>query len=77
MKIGTLVRVQLDGKWQTATVVYHGLDGYGVKLGVHTLSPEDVELIELGGPLGPEPPEGYEWLPDVMLDDVEWGAVDV
>ena len=75
MKLGALIRVKDGDKWRTATVVYHGLDGYGAKWGEHELTDDDCKLIESGGPFGPKPPDEYEWFPDVMLrDGVEWYA---
>lgn len=73
MKLGTLIRVLLgEDEQRIATVVYHGLDGYGAKWGGYKLTDEDVALINSGGPMGPKPPEDFQWFPDVMLDDVEW-----
>ena len=72
MKLGTLLRVVVEDGWRNATVVYHGLDGYGAKWGGYKLTDEDVALINSGGPMGPKPPENFQWFPDIMLDDVEW-----
>lgn len=54
MRPGTFVRLP-DGR--EGTVVYHGLDGYGIKWGRHT-----VPLEELNNSTA-----GDEWGPDAML----------
>lgn len=59
MKPGTLVKLP-DGR--EGTVVYHGLDGYGVKWGRHHFDPSAIPANLFG-----EAPEDYEWLPDAML----------
>lgn len=62
MKAGTIVRLP-DGR--EGTVVYHGLDGYGIKWGRHSVTLED---LEGGNPFNSEPPrDGYEWEPEAML----------
>lgn len=64
MKPGTVVRLP-DGR--VGTVVYHGLDGYGIKWGEHEVTEE-----ELGGGSvfdNRGPPPRYKWLPDAMLRD--------
>lgn len=58
MRAGTIVRLP-DGR--EGTVVYHGLDGYGIKWGRHEPVP---------CPWGESPdPDYYEWFPDAMLRD--------
>lgn len=70
MKPGTIVKLN-DGR--LATVVMHGLSGYGVKLGRHTIPQEDIDLIlstpgdlHLMGVNCLEPPPDFQWLPDIL-----------
>ena len=71
MKPGTIVKLR-DGA--VGTVVYHGLDGYGIRWGRIVLSPADRALIALGGLFG-EPSELLadkqgaleELMPEAML----------
>lgn len=63
---GTLVRVP-DGR--IGTVVYHGLDGIGVKWGIHHPAPADFD-----GTFGDTVPPSrdvtdWPWRPDAMLRD--------
>lgn len=73
MKPGTIIEIDGD----EATVVYSGLDGYGVKWGRHDCS----ELLGLGtngaamvGVNSPEPPEDFDLHPEAMLRDKYPGA---
>ena len=59
MKPGTFVELP-DGR--VGTVVYHNLDGYGIKLGRHNLSESDVNGLLRGNAS-----EGLA--PDAMLRD--------
>ncbi len=63
MKPGTVIELS-DGR--RATVVYHGLDGYGIQWGEVDV---DVDAIMEGTPLfGTEPPqEPWPWDPEAML----------
>ncbi len=71
MKAGTIIRLP-DGR--EGTVVYNGLDGYGIKWGHHDVSMRDMEGSDgntmnfLGGN-SIEPPQGYQLFPDAMLRD--------
>lgn len=71
MKPGTLVRLE-DGR--EATVVYHGLDGYGVQFGRKTV---DVNAIKAGcgSVVGPPPPDPYDWLPEYILKPGEYEVI--
>lgn len=73
MKPGTIVELP-DGR--RGTVVYHGLDGYGIQWGEIEV---DVEAILQGNPVfGTEPPEEpWDWDAEAMLRDPYPGAVDV
>lgn len=55
-----------------ATVVYHGLDGYGIKYGDHSHRRKD---ILSGCPLFGEEPEGWDLRPEAMLH--ECGSTDL
>ncbi len=54
------------------TVVYHGLDGYGIRWGIHSVQEKD--LYGCGGWFNAEVPVNYEWFPDAMLRDPYAGA---
>lgn len=56
MKPGTLIQLP-DGR--EGTVVYHGLDGYGIKWGRHVVPVDELKRCEAGD----------EWAPDAMLRD--------
>ena len=71
MKAGTVIRLS-DGR--EATVVYHGLDGYGAKLGRHLL-PDNFQEVSAGA-MFHDAPEGYELFPDVMLEGVDFEIVE-
>ena len=64
MKAGTHIRIA-DGR--VGTVVYNGLDGVGIKFGVHHITESD--LHGSGWCFSNDAPEDYEWLPDAMLRD--------
>ena len=67
MRAGTHIRFP-DGR--TGTVVYNGLDGVGIKWGIHIVTLDDVAC---SGAFGP-PPAGYRWFPDAMLRQPYPGA---
>ena len=60
MKLGTQI-IFADSR--EATVVYNGLDGVGIKWGLHDPDPADFEFNPLFG----KPPDGFQWFPDAML----------
>lgn len=66
MKCGTIVRLP-DGR--EGTVVYHNLDGYGIKWGRHAVTDDDIgggnwlAGIHDGGGA----PDAFPWFPDAML----------
>ena len=62
MKAGTIVRLP-DGR--EGTVVYHGLDGYGIKWGRHNITLGD--LMDSDGNTIQDSPDVWEWFPDAML----------
>lgn len=70
MKAGTLIRL-FDGR--VGRVVYHGLDGYGIKLGS---APVDIETIMRGDSglfdSSPHDEELQQWIPDLMLKRGEY-----
>lgn len=71
MKAGTIVRLS-DGR--EGTVVYHGLDGYGIKWGRHSVTLGD---IGGGNPFSNEPvPDDFQWAPEAMLRD-PWKGSDL
>ena len=61
MKPGTLIRLP-DGR--EGTVVYHGLDGYGIKWGRHRVPVNELNLFKAGD----------EWAPEAMLREPYPGA---
>jgi hypothetical protein len=65
MKLGTQVRFR-DGR--EGTVVYNGLDGEGVKWGLHDPDPSDFEGTS-GGLFNDERSNDWPWRPDAMLRD--------
>ncbi len=68
MKPGTFIRLP-DGR--EATVVYHGLTGYGVRFGRLRLSAAEIEAIYNGDgdTIRVTVPEGFELMPEAMLRD--------
>ena len=69
MRPGTVVELP-DGR--RATVVYHGLDGYGIQWGELEV---DVEAILKGSPTFGEWAGDWEYDPDAMLRESYPGAV--
>jgi len=71
MKPGTVIQLP-DGR--IATVVYHGLDGYGIRWGRITVDPEQIlrgdgnTMRFLGGHEG-DSPANYRYFPEAMLRD--------
>ena len=63
MKPGTYIRLP-DGR--EGTVVYHGLDGYGIKWGRMRV---DADTILRTQPLFGRAPEEWPWFPEAMLRD--------
>lgn len=69
MKAGTIIQLS-DGR--QATVVYNGLEGIGVKWGVHLLTKDDLAAI-MGGSgcaeVGVEDrvSDEFAWFPDALL----------
>lgn len=61
-KLGTIVRLP-DGR--VGTTVYNGLDGVGIKWGVHYLPKDFVGTS--GGLAHNVPPADWPWFPDAML----------
>ncbi len=68
MKPGTIVELP-DGR--KGTVVYHGLDGYGIQWGEVDV---DVTAILAGSPHFEDAPSDWEWYPDAMLRDSDPAA---
>ena len=68
MKPGTFVRLP-DGR--EGTVVYHGLDGYGIRWGRIDVN---LELLESVNPLFGREPDGWPYAPEAMLRDPYHGA---
>ena len=69
IKLGTHVRLP-DGR--EATVVYNGLEGIGVKLGLHNPQPSDFAGTT-GGLMRGDIPTDFNWFPDILLrDSNEW-----
>jgi hypothetical protein len=69
MKLGTHIKLN-DGR--EATVVYNGLDGVGIKWGIHYPTREEFINPETGQmcqPLVAEPPmpDDWDWKPEAML----------
>jgi len=63
VKAGTIVRLP-DGR--EGTVVYSGLDGYGIKWGRHKVTLADIHGRSVVSGEAEAPP-GYRWMPDAML----------
>ena len=63
MKPGTFIRLP-DGR--EGTVVYHGLDGYGIKWGRVRM---DEKAILSTQSLFGKSPEDWPWFPEAMLRD--------
>jgi len=69
MKAGTIVRLE-DGR--EGTVVYHGLDGYGIRFGRHVV---DAEMLLAANAMTEATGDDREWLPEAMLrEKSEWSA---
>lgn len=68
MRPGTFIRLP-DGR--EGTVVYHGLDGYGIQWGRVEV---DVDEITSPNPLFDDAPSNWRWHPDAMLRDPYEGA---
>ena len=70
MRLGTQIRMA-DGR--EGTCVYNGLDGTGVKWGLHDPEPADFEGtvggLEAIGVRGTTPPADWPWEPEAMLRD--------
>ena len=62
-RLGTQVELP-DGR--VGTVVYNGLDGVGIKWGLHDPTEEEVRN-STGGLTSEQAPPEYEWFPDAML----------
>lgn len=67
MKPGTIIRLS-DGS--EGTVVYHGLDGYGIQWDRIKV---DADMIRMGNPFG-RPPRNYPFFPEAMLRESYPGA---
>ena len=63
MKPGTIVRLE-DGR--EGTVVYHGLDGYGIQFG---RVPVDVDVILSGNADAAQTDDQRDYIPQAMLRD--------
>ncbi len=61
MKAGTIIRLP-DGR--DGTVVYHGLDGYGIRFGRHAV---DAEALLAANAVKKAEGDDAEWLPEAML----------
>ena len=68
MRPGTHIRLP-DGR--EATVVYHGLDGYGIRWGRISVNRTE---IEAANSLFGDAPRDYVWRPEAMLRDSYGGA---
>lgn len=64
MKAGTIIRLP-DGR--EGTVVYHGLDGYGIQWGRKEVNLEEI-LRGDGNTMRSSPPVS-DWFPEAMLRD--------
>lgn len=65
MRPGTIVRLP-DGR--DGTVVYHGLDGYGIRWGRHEVDEAALKALLSGGPLSAgATDDAWRWLPEAML----------
>lgn len=65
-RLGTQV-VLPDGR--EGTVVYNGLDGVGIKWGLHDPDPREFDGTFGGVVEGRPLPDDWEWKPDAMLRD--------
>lgn len=63
MKPGTIIQLP-DGR--EGTVVYHGLDGYGIQWGAVEVDVE--QLLSVNGLFGTAP-DDWPWFPEAMLRD--------
>ena len=63
MRPGTIIRLP-DGR--EGTVVYHGLDGYGIMWGRVQV---DLDAILATRPLFGDAPTNWPWVPQAMLRD--------
>jgi len=70
MKLGAQVQMA-DGR--VGTCVYNGLDGAGVKWGLHDPDPSDFDETS-GGLFNDDMPPDWPWRPDAMLRDPYPGA---
>ena len=75
MKLGTQIKLD-DGR--VGTCVYNGLDGAGIKWGLHDPDSTDFEGtvggLEAIGVRGITPPADWPWEPEAMLRDPYLGA---
>lgn len=71
MKAGTIIELP-DGR--RGTVVYHGLDGYGIKWGELTLTEEALDVIMHGDGNTFQRGQEHEWNPEAMLREPYPGA---
>lgn len=72
MKAGVIVQLP-DGR--IGTVVYHGLDGVGIKFGRHDVTLDDIEAAaQERNTLFDEAPPDFPWHPDAMLREPYPGA---
>lgn len=76
MKPGTLIRLP-DGR--EGTVVYHGLDGYGIRwehtnIDAQQIKRGDGNTMQFLGGNSAEAPEDYKYFPEAMLRNSYPGA---
>jgi hypothetical protein len=69
MKLGTHIRL---GDGREGTVIYNGLEGVGIKWGIHYPDPEDFNGTT-GGLFAEEIPKDWPWIPDALLR-APWGC---
>ena len=73
-QLGTQVRLP-DGR--EGTVIYNGLDGVGIKWGLHDPDPADFRNTS-GGLVTEQVPDDWPWVPDAMLrDPYKYGHADL
>lgn len=65
-QLGIHVRLP-DGR--EATTVYNGLDGVGIKFGIHNPKMEDFEGTFGDLPFHDSPPKDFRWKAEAMLRD--------
>jgi hypothetical protein len=65
-KLGTQVVLPDD---REGTVVYNGLDGVGIKWGLHDPDPHEFDNTSGGVVRDVQVPDDWEWRPDAMLRD--------